>query len=231
MATFQNLSYHNAVAIQERLLSKLDLKPAVNLRNLKTVTGIDCSYAPRQKRKESRPLMGYAVVVLCSYPALGILEIAKACMEIQFPYIPGLLAFREFPLIEKAWKELKRKPDCILCDGQGIAHPRRMGIASHAGIMLDCPSIGVAKSILVGKSREPGVNRGSWRTLYDDREPVGVLLRTRTDVKPVVVSPGHKMDISTARRIVLHLCRGYRLPEVIRFAHHAVNQMRRERES
>ena len=222
----KQLSYKEAVEIQKSLLLKLDLKPAINIENLQTVAGVDCSYLP--KRGEEIHL-GYGAIVVCSYPDLEILEIGKAVERIEFPYIPGLLAFREFPIIEQAWKKLNIKPDCLVFDGQGIAHPRRMGIASHAGILLNCPSIGSAKSILVGKAKEPELKKGSYETLFYEQDIIGVVLRSRDNVKPIIVSPGHKMDVLTARKIVLNLCRRYRLPEVIRYAHNTVNQMRMEK--
>ena len=226
--SYERLSYKEAIEFQNSLLLKLDLKPAININDLKTIAGVDCSYLP--KRGEEIHL-GYGAIVVCSFPDLEILEIGKAVQEINFPYIPGLLSFREFPIIEKAWAKLKIKPDCLVFDGQGIAHPRRMGIASHAGILLNCPSIGSAKSILIGEVKEPKLKRGSYQTLYYKKEAIGVILRSRDNVKPIIVSPGHKMDILTAREIVLNLCRGYRLPEVIRFAHNIVNQMRMEKKN
>lgn len=162
-----------------------------------------------------------AVVVL-RYPDLTVLTTATAVTSVTFPYIPGLLAFREGPAVLMAWEQLEHRPDLLLFDGQGIAHPRRLGIAAHMGLWLDCPTIGVAKSRLYGRHQEPGPNRGDRVWLYDERDPgqvIGAVVRTRAGVRPVYVSPGHRMDISNAVAFVLACCRGFRLPEPTRWAH------------
>jgi len=147
------------------------------------------------------------------------MELKVSSGKIVFPYIPGLLSFRELPLILSACEKLSSVPDLVLVDGQGIAHPRRMGLASHLGLLLDKPTVGCAKSRLCGYHDMPGVEPGSYAELIDKDEVVGVALRTRCGVKPVYVSIGHKVDLQTARNRVLECCRGYRLPEPTRLAH------------
>lgn len=162
-----------------------------------------------------------AVVVL-RYPDLTVLTTATAVTSVTFPYIPGLLAFREGPAVLMAWEQLEYRPDLLLFDGQGIAHPRRLGIAAHMGLWLDCPTIGVAKSRLYGRHEEPGPNRGDRAWLYDEQHPgqvIGAVVRTRPGVRPVYVSPGHRMDVPHAVAFVLACCRGFRLPEPTRWAH------------
>jgi deoxyribonuclease V len=159
-----------------------------------------------------------AVVVL-SYPALELVEVSTVKGKTEFPYVPGLLSFREAPLILPAYEQLSNKPDLILVDGQGIAHPRRIGIASHLGILLDKPTIGCAKSRLCGEFEMPGDSPGSYSELLDRAEVIGAVVRTRKAVKPLFISIGHKVDLPGAISWVLRCCRGYRLPEPSRLAH------------
>jgi len=161
-----------------------------------------------------------------SYPDLTLLESAAAKGKGSFPYIPGLLSFREAPILLKVFSKLERRPDVILIDGQGIAHPRFMGIAAHLGLLLNLPSIGCAKSRLFGKEAKPGLEQGSFVPLMEGERTVGMIVRTRAGVKPVYVSPGHKMDMEGSVKMVLSLCRGYRIPEPLRQAHIFVNQLR-----
>jgi deoxyribonuclease V len=147
---------------------------------------------------------------------------------VPFPYVPGLLSFRECPAVLRAWEKLRVIPDCIMCDGQGIAHPRRFGIASHLGVWLDIPAIGCAKSLLVGTYEEPGVKRGSFLPLVHRKEQVGVILRTKDNTGPVFVSQGHKISLRQAIEIVLACGTKYRIPEPTRRAHLVVNAMRRQ---
>lgn len=159
-----------------------------------------------------------AVVVL-EYPELKAAERQTVKGELNFPYIPGLLSFREAPLIMAAFKSLLLPPDLILVDGQGIAHPRRFGIASHLGLLLDIPTIGCAKTPLWGHYDEPGSEPGDYSWIIDKDEVIGAALRTKRQTRPVYVSVGHKIDLTTAIYWVLQCCRGYRLPEPGRFAH------------
>jgi deoxyribonuclease V len=160
-----------------------------------------------------------AAVVVLDYPSLKTVEYAIATRPVTFPYIPGLLSFREGPVILDALDKLSAAPDLLIFDGQGMAHPRRLGIASHIGLLVDLPSIGCAKSRLCGKYKEPGLERGSRVPLMDKGETVGSVVRTRTGVKPVFVSLGHRLDLQTSVDYVLACCRGYRLPETTRRAH------------
>jgi deoxyribonuclease V len=137
----------------------------------------------------------------------------------SFPYVPGLLSFRESPLTLAACEKLTVTPDLILVDGQGIAHPRRLGLASHLGLLLNTPTIGCAKSLLCGRYEEPGIDAGSYTEVMDGSETIGVALRTKAELKPVYVSIGHKVDLQAAIHWILECCRGYRLPEPTRLAH------------
>lgn len=161
-----------------------------------------------------------AVVVL-QLPGLDLVEVETASARPGLAYVPGLLSFRESPLILAAWQRLTASPDFLLVDGHGVAHPRRMGIASHLGLLLNIPTIGCAKSILVGKSEPVGPNGGDWSPLVDKEAVIGAAVRTRPGVKPIYVSIGHKVDLDAAIRWVLACCQGFRLPEPTRLAHWA----------
>jgi len=176
------------------------------------IAGVDIS-SPRVRG------LARAAVVVLSYPDLRMVEVRAVEGEISFPYVPGLLSFRECPLILAACEELMNAPDLVLVDGQGIAHPRRLGLAAHIGLFLDRPTIGCAKSILCGRHDALGGERGSHAELFDKGDCVGAALRTRSGVKPIYVSVGHKIDLASALQWVLECCRGYRLPEPTRLAH------------
>ena len=163
--------------------------------------------------------MATGAVVVLNYPELELVETKVVNGKLDFPYIPGLLSFRESPLILAACERLTLTPDLILVDGQGLAHPRRMGLACHLGLFLNTPTIGCAKSRLCGSHGEPGAEPGSYAELMDKDEVIGAALRTKLGVKPVYVSIGHKVDLQTAIRWVPKCCRGYRLPEPTRLAH------------
>jgi len=178
----------------------------------KLIAGVDIS-------AHSSRGMAQAAVVVLDYPALDVVEVRVARDEPMLPYIPGLLSFRECPLILAACKMLDSAPDLILVDGQGVAHPRRMGLASHLGLFLDVPTVGCAKSILCGSHQPLGEKPGSHTELVDDGEVVGAALRTRAGVKPIYVSVGHRIDLASALHWVLECCRGYRLPQPTRLAH------------
>ncbi|MFQ5883430.1 MAG: deoxyribonuclease V [Candidatus Methylomirabilales bacterium] len=210
-----------AIRIQHSLRRRLDFADPQGA--IETVAGVDVSY-------DKRSPTVYAVVMVMRLTDLQTLETATAVGGTAFPYIPGLLSFREAPAILRAFKRLRRRPDCLLCDGQGIAHPRRFGLACHLGLLLDLPSIGCAKSLLVGEYREPGQQRGSFEILYDKGERVGIILRTKDGVQPVYVSPGYKVSLKRAREIVLRAHGGYRVPEPTRQAHLLVNALRQNPE-
>lgn len=170
----------------------------------------------------------FAAVVNMSLPELAPLEEKTAVKKGIFPYVPGLLTFREGPALLEAFRRLEKKPDLIFFDGQGLAHPRRLGLASHLGLFLDTPSIGCAKSRLVGRYTQPPENKGSWTRLTHRGELVGAVLRTRRGVSPVFVSVGHRVDLDSAVSLTLSACRKYRLPEPIRAAHRLVSRLKTE---
>jgi len=176
------------------------------------IAGVDIS-APR-----AEGIASGAVVVL-SYPELRLVETQIVNEKVNFPYIPGLLSFREAPLVLAACEKLTVNPDLILVDGQGIAHPRRMGLASHLGLFLDIPTIGCAKSRLCGSHQVPGAEPGNYAELVDNGEVIGAALRTKLGTNPLYVSIGHKIDLPTVIHWVLACCRDYRLPEPTRLAH------------
>jgi deoxyribonuclease V len=176
-----------------------------------TVAGVDVGFPARD--------IARAAVVVLGFPELKPLDCAIAEVPVEFPYIPGLLAFREVPAVLAAVEKLRVTPDLFIFDAQGLAHPRRLGLASHAGLLLDWPSVGCAKSRLTGASVEPGPERGSKSPLIDGRECIGAVVRTRTGVRPVYVSIGHMVDLDTAVRYVLDCAPRYRLPETTRYAH------------
>lgn len=198
--------------VQSRLAKGVSRSGSVTAPQL--VAGVDVS-ASRMKEA------GSGAVVVLGYPGLELVEARVIRGEVSFPYVPGLLSFREAPLILRACEGLSMTPDIILVDGQGIAHPRRFGLASHLGLLLDTPTIGCAKSRLCGSHDAPDDERGSRAELVDGDETIGSVLRTRPGTKPVYVSSGHRIDLPGAVRWVLECCRGYRLPEPTRLAHQA----------
>jgi len=197
-----------ALAIQRRLRPLVRQESSLALDDIRTVAGVDVSYGE----------VGRAAVVVLSFPELEVLEEVAIEGAARFPYIPGLLSFREGPLALAALERVQTRPDVLMFDGQGYAHPRRLGLASHLGVYLDMPSIGVAKSRLVGTYTEPGPNIGDRSPLVHRGEVVGVALRTKPRTNPLFVSAGHKLDLETAVAVVLRSLRGYRLPEPTRLA-------------
>jgi deoxyribonuclease V len=165
----------------------------------------------------------HAAAVTLNYPALKIIEVKTIEDKLNFPYIPGLLSFREAPLILEVYEQLSIKPELLIVDGQGIAHPRRFGLASHIGLILDTPTIGCAKSRLCGTHSPVPSQAGDYAELEDNGEIIGVALRTKFGTKPIYVSIGHKIDLPTAIKWVMKCCRGYRLPEPPRLAHLAAS--------
>jgi deoxyribonuclease V len=160
-----------------------------------------------------------AAVVVLDFPTLTLQEQAISRSPTRFPYVPGYLSFRELPGVMQALEQLRTTPDLILCDGQGIAHPRRFGLACHLGVITGLPTIGAAKSRLIGQHREPGMQKGAWEPLWDKEEMIGAVLRTRDHVRPLYVSIGHRVDLPTAIDYVLGCTTRYRLPETTRWAH------------
>jgi len=204
------LSPAQALAIQRQLAVKVSRDNEVSQPRF--IAGVDISAGRALAAARG------AVVVL-SYPELRVVETKIAEGHLDFPYIAGLLSFRESPLTLVACEQLSITPDLIMVDGQGVAHPRRLGLASHLGLWLNVPTIGCAKSLLCGRHEEPGTGPGSYTEIIDKEETIGVALRTRPGVKPVYVSIGHKIDLEAAIYWVLACCRGYRLPEPTRLAH------------
>lgn len=205
-------STSEAIALQKQLALQVSQDEASDA--FRYIAGVDVSTSRWHEE-------GTAAVVILNYPALEILEEKRVRGRITFPYVPGLLSFREAPLILEAFEQLDITPDLVLVDGQGIAHPRRFGIAAHLGLFLDVPTIGCAKSRLCGAYEEPGTEAGNSTDLLDDGEVIGKVVRTRKGTKPVYVSVGHKISLRQAVRWVLMCCRGFRLPEPTRLAHQA----------
>jgi deoxyribonuclease V len=214
-----DLTPGEAIEVQQRLRNLVRLQPLA--RPVSVIAGADISF-----NKFSETV--YAGIVVLSLPDLRIIESAGVRSVAKFPYVPGLLSFREIPSLLEAWEILKTKPDVLMLDGQGIAHPRRFGIASHIGVLLDLPTVGCAKSILVGRFGELGLEAGSQAPLIDRGQQVGVALRTKSKVSPVYVSPGHLIDLDSAVDLVLRSTGKYRLPEPTRQAHLLVNRLRVE---
>jgi deoxyribonuclease V len=199
-----------AVAVQVELRGRVVTDVPLG-REPKLVAGVDVAYA------EDSDLVAGAVVVL-DYDTLTVAEAVTAAGRAGFPYVPGLLAFREIPVLEAALAKLLVTPDLLVCDGYGIAHPRRFGLASHLGVVTGIPAFGVGKTAFIGSYGEVGSERGSWVPLVDGEEIVGRVLRTQKNVKPVFVSPGHLIDIEGSAEITLRLSPKYRLPETTRHA-------------
>jgi deoxyribonuclease V len=203
------LTVEEATVIQQQLAVEVITED--QLGTVQYVAGVDVGF------EEAGSVTRAAVAVL-SFPELELKEHAIAYRPTTFPYIPGFLSFREIPAVLDTLEKVTLTPDLILCDGQGIAHPRRLGIACHLGVLIDLPTIGVAKSLLIGKHSELPETRGSWQPLLHRGETIGAVLRTRTGVKPVYVSSGHRVSLPTAIDYVMRCTPKYRLPETTRWA-------------
>jgi deoxyribonuclease V len=225
-----NLSYSQAIALQKQLSEKVQL---IKLENQpKTIAGIDCALS-----KDSQRIVAAAIVLKLQTAqkslwgpvessGFEIIETTNAVEKLTFPYIPGLLSFRESPACIAAVEKLRTQPDAFLIDGQGLAHPRRLGLASHLGLFFDKPTIGCAKSRLTGTYEEPPAEKGSFSPLQDGDETIGAVVRTRTDVEPVFVSVGNKCLLEDAIKITLNCVTKYRIPEPTRLAHQFVSKLR-----
>jgi deoxyribonuclease V len=205
-----DLTPKEAIALQARLRDRVVRTECIS--DVRHVAGVDVGF-------EKNGATTRAAVAVLAIPGLALVEKAVVRRRTRFPYVPGLLSFREAPAVLAAFERLRVAPDLILYDGQGIAHPRRFGIASHVGLLLDTPSIGVAKTRLVGEHRAPPNRRGAWTPLVDAGETIGAVLRTRAGVKPVYVSIGHRVSLEAAVRWVMACTTRYRLPETTRWAH------------
>jgi deoxyribonuclease V len=225
MATYEQLhewsvTPREAIELQKQLRERVRIAPL--RKKVRTVAGADISF------NKFEPTV-YAGVVVLALPSLEVIEEVGVVSETKFPYVPGLLSFRETPSVLEAWAKLKTEPDAVMFDGQGIAHPRRVGIASHVGLLIERPTFGCAKSVLVGKYEEPALERGSWSPMIDPKngETIGAALRTKTRTQPIYVSPGHLIDLEGAIKLTLACDGGYRQPEPTRRAHLLVNALRR----
>lgn len=210
-----DLSPAEAIALQNELRAEVLSDRPIDLDAVTLVAGVDVSVKNEQSQ---------AAVVVVTYPGFLPVEIVLARRATPFPYIPGLLSFREGPVLEEAFEKLKAEPDVFLFDGMGIAHPRRIGIASHMGLWLQRPTIGCGKTLLCGRYKDLSEEKGSAAPLVDKGETIGVALRTRTSRNPMFISPGHLADIPTAAELVLRCSPKYRLPEPIRLAHNAAGR-------
>lgn len=199
-----------AIVLQQTLRSQVITTD--QLGEVHTVAGVDVGF-------EASGTITRAAIAVLSFPDLKLQKQAIARRPTTFPYVPGLLSFREIPAILDALAQLQRSPDLLLCDGQGIAHPRRLGIASHLGLLVNLPAIGVAKSRLVGEHADIPDQRGAWQSLLDKGETIGAVLRTRSGTKPLYISAGHRISLPTAIAYVMQCTTKYRLPETTRFAH------------
>jgi deoxyribonuclease V len=204
-----------AVSIQRRLRDQLSLEDELELDRIGLVAGVDNAY-----RREGAETVAVAAIVVLTFPTLELVETRFAEAPVTFPYVPGLLSFREAPAILAALRQIERVPDVFLFDAQGRAHPRRLGAAAHLGLFVDRPSIGCAKSRLIGRFEEPGPDAGDCSELSDKGETIGAVVRTRARVAPLFVSPGHRVSFQNAVRVVLACCRGTsRLPLPAQLAH------------
>jgi deoxyribonuclease V len=213
-----DLSWDEARRVQEELAGHVSCDD--DFGALRTVAGVDLAYP----RTASGVVIGRAAVVVLSLPELEVVEEHVVTRPVTFPYIPGLLSFREAPIALAALRQVRAQPDLLLVDGHGIAHPRRFGIASHLGVLLDLPTIGCATSILVGKADEPASEPGASTPLVDGGDVIGTALRTRVRSRPIYVSPGHRVSVEAAATLVMSCTRGYRLPEPTRLADRLAGQ-------
>jgi deoxyribonuclease V len=205
-----DLNQQEALQLQRQLAGQVIQTPGIKIQDIKTVAGIDTHYHQGN---------AIAAVVTLRLTGLKLLEQVSAVLPVKFPYIPGLLSFREGSVVLNAIKKLSSPPDALIFDGQGSAHPRRFGLACHLGLIMDMPSIGCAKTCLSGSYKEPDLAKGSYSYLRDGKEIIGAVVRTRAEVKPLFVSVGHRINLEDCIQVVLKCCRRYRLPEPIRAAH------------
>lgn len=216
-----DLGYREAAALQSELAARVRLLP-LPLRRIRRVAGADIAVSGDT---------GVAAVVVFDFPSLEIVEECAAAAELSFPYVPGLLSFREIPALAECLREVRTPFDVLLCDGQGVAHPRRFGLASHLGLLLRKPTVGCAKSRLVGEHGAVGPGRGDFSPLMHKGKRVGCALRTRDGVRPVYVSPGHLVDHASSRRIVLACATRFRIPEPTRQADRLAGEEKRRLEA
>ncbi|MDA8306124.1 MAG: endonuclease V [Deltaproteobacteria bacterium] len=213
------LSAKEAISLQKTLAEQVLIQPLP--ARLKILGAEDLSYS-----KHSDLL--FAVILTFKWPGLDLIESVHHVCKASFPYVPGLLSFREVPPLIEAYGKLGQKPDVLLCDAQGIAHPRKLGLAAHLGLCLGIPTVGCAKSRLCGTHDDPPLKKGSSRPLMLDGEQVGIVFRSRDGVKPIYISPGHLADVQSSKKLVYRCLRRYRIPEPLRLAHIEANRRRME---
>lgn len=216
-ADYQILSPAQAIAYQQELRQQIKIQPLD--KEIRIIGGADISF---NKNTD----VVYAGIVLFRYPELTVIGQVSVKTNTSFPYISGLLAFREVPALLEAWNKLEIKPDLLVLDGQGIAHERRLGIATHFGLITDVPTIGSAKSRLSGKYQEPANLVFAQSPMYDRDEVIGIALKSKKGCKPIYISPGHRISIDQSVEVIKNCIRGYRIPEPTRQAHNLVNQVR-----
>lgn len=224
-----NVTPAEAARLQLALRDKL--RKSDDLGTIRTVAGADISLQPlgRDPRRQKNAI-AFAGVIVYSFPELREIERRSIRREIRFPYIPGLLVFREGPALLEVFAKLRTRPDLLLFDAHGYSHPRRFGLACHLSVVLDTPGIGVAKSILVGSHREPPQRAGGWSRLVHRGETIGAALRTRAGVRPVYISVGHRISLPTAVKLATVCTDGYRIPKPTREADHFVARLKRGEE-
>lgn len=205
-----NVTPQEAIAIQQQLRGLVITRD--ELGEVHRVAGVDVGF-------KHQGAIARAAIAVLDFPGLTLIEQVMAELPTSFPYVPGLLSFREIPVVLEALNKLTQQPDLLLCDGMGIAHPRRVGIATHLGLLTNIPSIGVGKSLLTGRHGPVPIEKGEWTPLLDKGEVIGAVLRTRAGVKPLYISPGHRISLETAIRYVMACTTRYRLPKTTRYAH------------
>lgn len=210
-----DVSPQEAVALQKQLAAQIIHDRPLDLESVRIVAGVDVSV----KHDESQ-----AAIVVLSFPQLEVIEVSRARLPTTFPYIPGLLTFREGAVLIEAFKQLRAVPDVLIFDGMGRLHPRRIGIASHMGLWLERPTVGCGKTPFVGRFSDLDLQRGSTSPIIDRGETIGMAVRTRTNVAPVYISPGHLIDLESSVALIMACLSKYRLPEPIRAAHHAAGE-------
>ena len=210
----ESADFERAREIQSSLAARISLKD--DFSSISKIAGLDVGL-------EDNNTVAVGGIVILSYPGFEVIEKRLSKRKVIFPYVPGYLSFREIPVLLESFAKIRHKPDLIICDGQGIAHPRRFGLACHLGILLNLPAIGAGKSKLIGKYTEPALTKGSSSPLIFKDEIIGAVLRSRTGTRPLFVSPGYRISINSALHWTLNCCDKYRLPETTRHAHKLVS--------
>jgi deoxyribonuclease V len=214
------VNVEEAIQIQETLRDRVILKKTFS--EIRTIGGGDVAYSNRNRL--------FGGIVVLSFPKMEVLDMAGAYGRISFPYIPGLLSFREGPILIKAFQRLKVNPDVMIFEGQGIAHPRGFGLASHMGLWFELPSIGCSKTPLINIPNSVGPLKGDFEYIRKEGKELGAVLRTKENVKPLFISPGHRIDLLTSIQLILATCQGFRIPEPLRQAHQFSCFLRRQSE-